>query len=74
VTLVPLVSFYPLSYCSGLNKNDGTHRLKYLNACSSGSGATSRCGLLEEVGHWGWALWFQMLKPGIVSFSLPAAC
>lgn len=29
--------------------------------------------LLEEVYHRGWALKFQMLKPGPVSLSIPAA-
>jgi len=46
-----------------LNKND-LHRLINLNACSSGSGITRRCGLvtvgvflLEKVCHWADRLW-----------------
>jgi hypothetical protein len=61
------------THCGGLNEN-GSHRLR-------GSATVRRCSLikvdmalLEEVCHWGWALRFQMLKPGSVTLSLPAAC
>lgn len=56
----------------GLNEK-GPHRL-------IDSGTLKRCGLvgegvlfLEEVCHWGKAFRFQMLKPGLKSFSLSAA-
>ena len=65
---------YGLAHCGGLNKN-GPHG-------PIGSGTIRRCDLvgvgvaLEEggVSLWGWALRFQMLKPGPGLLSVPAAC
>jgi hypothetical protein len=65
--------------CSGLNRY-GLHRFMCLKCLAIGSGTIRRCDLigvgmafLEKVCHWTCPLRFQRLKPGPVSYSLPAA-
>lgn len=62
--------------CGGLNKNDQPwpHTFECLVSldwhCLKG---LRNAALLEQVCHCRLALGFQMLKPGLVAFSLPAA-
>ena len=60
------------SQCGGLNKNV-PHRLMESGTIKKSGFVGVGVALLEEVCHWEWALGFQMLKPGPVSLSLPAA-
>lgn len=59
--------------CGGLKKN-GPHRLIRSGTIRRYDLVGVNVALLEEACHLGWALWFQMLKPGLVSHSLPSAC
>lgn len=54
------------NFCGSLNEK-GPHRF-------IGSGTSRRCGLVGRSRLQGWALRFQVLKPGPVSLTVPAAC